>query len=271
MPINNKKKLDSKNPINYIETVLLLIKSFVVSVVIIIIGTSFIFTTKKDAAYMNIKYPSEMDMYTEFPFVDAGHATRGALGNFLNDLPFDTWNPYSPAYSKWFSQLFLDTYVLNRTLLKSIIHSFHSDKQHFMPDSCLFIIGCLEFILITMFFMPSSFFINYFLSLTVYKLPFIMGGFIMALPIAAYNSFYLYCSYAYNSTLGPILENSKEFIASGKNVHWAFILIFLGFFVLNSDTCVNSDISYIILIMYSILIFVSVVHQLKLWFISNKT
>ena len=43
--INKKKKLNSKNPINYGKAVLLIIKVLIATIIIIIIGVSFIFTT----------------------------------------------------------------------------------------------------------------------------------------------------------------------------------------------------------------------------------
>ena len=283
--INNKKKLNSKNPINYGKSVLLIIKALIATMIIIIIGVSFIFTTNKETAYMNIKYPTDRNMYfyktetdgkhcghslTGFPYVDAGRAGRGIIGNMIYDSP-DLWGVI-PNYSKWISLVFLDTYMVNRALLKSIVHYFHSDTQACMPDSLLFITGCLQFILLTTIFIPASFLMNYFwLSWKSYFFAFVMGGFIPAIPMAAYNSVFLYCSYAYNSTVGPILENSKEFIASGKNVQWMFILIFFGFFAFNSRTCVSPDISLNILIMYLLLAFVTIAYQTKRWFISNKT
>ena len=271
--------------IDYSKFVLVIGKTIIVTLLTIIIGVNFLYTISQPMTYLDKLYPDNETCYRTAQTADAAFIagcgrTKTGFWPFI-PLSDDSWiatikswfpTPV-PKYSDWFHDTFVKTYVIDRKFIKTIVgHFMTDDRKQAQPSSIMFLLGFIEFVLLTILLLPFLYIINNLVSAYVGWWAALCGGQIASLIfIAPYNSLYMWLSYLYNSTIGPLIEDTPKFIKAGRKVQWTFVIIFLGIFAMYSAECVSKDVSEKISLLYTIIVCGVLAYQMKHWFMRANT
>lgn len=216
-------------------------------------------TNERDSRY-NSGWPYTSEMACKSDLFDKsramsqqGGAPRSSVSALVSSL-----NPISlfagavfPNYSAWFHDSLRDTFINDRTFIICSSEWFKFGNS----NSSKFISGILHFLTLVLITLPVTQFISFYTSVVTGWYPMLLLGFIIAIPISIYTSFYMYLSYLYNSVFGIVMETnvpnlfSKVFL----EISWISLLIFLGVFALGSGNCFNDFMSTIIIWSYTAL------------------
>ena len=272
-------KKENRHKINYRKFVLVICKTIIITLITIIIGVNFLYTIAQPRQYLEDLYPDSEDYYINAQRINT--VTCGSIITGIwpfvplnNEGVFSTLRGYIPTpvpkYSDWFHGTFVKTYMINRKFIKTIVGHFRTEGEKCaQPNSIMFLVGCIEFVLLTVSLLPVLLIINNLVSVYVGWWAALCGGQIASLLfIAPYNSIYMWLSYLYNSTFRPLIDDTPKFITVGKKVKWMFVIIFLGVFTIYSNECVSKDISERIFILYAIIAGFAIAYEMKRWFAS---
>ena len=283
-----RKRRQDNRQASYAETILLkIVLTFVFTIIIILVGTNFIFMTRHaDDNLFDKLYPVNFDndVYSNWPFVPLD-IDLGFLDKIINQGDYIISEltrlfpmllsvfPRLPNYSQWLADTMRITYITNRLLLRMAYEQFAKEKceKDTFPKILLFLVGCVEFVFFTIFLIPISFFLNLcYSSVMANWVAFALGGFFPAFFIAIFNAFYFYINYIYSSIIGTFVKEKEECRKIITSMKLDLVIIFLWVSVITilsvDSVMIPTDIATIILLIVFATTVIRYAHAFYLWY-----
>jgi len=284
----DRKRRQDNRQASYTESILLkIVLTFVFTIIIILVGTNFIFMTRyADDKMFDKLYPINFDndVYSNWPFVpldiDLGFIDKiitqydYIIAALISMFPMLlSVFPRLPNYSQWLADTMRITYITNRLLLRMAYEQFTKEKceKDTFPKILLFLVGCVEFVFFTIFLIPISFFLNLcYSSVMANWVAFALGGFFPAFFIAIFNAFYFYINYIYSSIIGTFVKEKEECRKIITSMKLDLVIIFLWVSVITilsvDAVMIPTDIATIILLIVFAATVIRYTHAFYLWY-----
>ena len=283
-----RKRRQDNREASYTETIMLkIVLTFVFTIIIILVGTNFIFMTRHaDDNLFDKLYPINFDddVYSNWPFVtldiDLGFIDKIITQyDYIIDALISMFPillsvfPRLPNYSQWLADTMRITYITNRLLLRMAYEQFAKEQceKDTFPKILLFLVGCVEFVFFTIFLIPISFFLNLCYSSVIANwVAFALGGFFPAFFIAIFNAFYFYINYIYSSIIGTFVKEKEECRKIITSMRLDLVIIFLWVSVITilsvDAVMIPTDIATLILLIVFSATVIRYAHAFYLWY-----
>lgn len=234
----NKKKTD----FNLTVYIVILIATFVIIILITIIGINNIVLLKNDTI-RNELYPArgENDNVV-FPAGTLVKVNREGSSNsdttsaaewaakWMSSIPFGIAGAVFPNYFKWFEHLRPEVFIMHNQFIRHII----SFNVGVVNHKIMFLVGIFQFLAaivlspIIHFLLPM-----YVGAITDYDRKYsgikatILFGFIITFCLACFTSVYMYCMFIYNSIIGIIFKhrNRSNYLTIFNDIKWVSLFI----------------------------------------------
>lgn len=270
---NNTEDTTSTDTSDWSGFVILVIQMFFLFLLLVLIGSNFIFLVNFNA--LDIVFPTDIEQYLPDTGkrMKGGNANRTTYARKLSDGSFDllkylgythklTGWPYSmyeknaarftiQEFLNWFALIEANSFIMYRTLMKKI---YGGELIKMLPEPLLYLIAILlpSLLIIPIFFLALGSTAYY--SVISEKMGWVYAFFLcwwLILP-AIINNLLHQCSLWFNTLITPLLLNYETVFAIAKrNSNWltmvfGLFILWPAFLTLDSTTSGIMTVAYII-------------------------